>query len=265
LIRWRPRAASRPPRPAVQLLPLLLLVTRELLELPRGFFRFFRERPLGRAGSARAALSRLRHPALPLHFLLLPACQLLQFLDELIDLLVAALLFGALLHLVLVRELVQLELEQIRQVVGERALLAAATAAALLLRHLQFVFLLGVLKQLERALLRRQRRVSLHRLQIGLGGLHLLGGLGERLGDLVVRRIHRAQACLQLADQLFDLIAKLRLCEVEEHDVLAEFLRLGLRLVADDVERGRDDLALLLRKLAHLLSATASAASAARL
>ena len=95
----------------VQLLPLLL-VTRELLELPRGLFRFIRERPLRRAGSARAVLARLRHPALPLHFLLLPARQLLQFLDELIDLLIAALLFGALLHLVLVRELVQFELER---------------------------------------------------------------------------------------------------------------------------------------------------------
>src|SRR5205807_4031023 len=107
---------------------------------------------------ARSALARLRHAALPLELLLLPARELLQLLDELIDLLIALLLLGALLHLVLVRELVELELEQIREVLGQRAVLAAAaSAAALLLRHLQLVLLLLLLQQLQRTRLGRQR------------------------------------------------------------------------------------------------------------
>jgi len=196
-------------------------------------------------------------------FLLLTTGQFLQLLDQLVDLAIAALLLGALLHLVLIRQLVHLELEQVGEVVGERALLAAAaTAAALLLRDLQLVLLLGVLQQLQRALLRRQRGIGLHRLEVGLGRLHFLRRLGQRLGDLVVGGIDRAEARLQLADELFDLIAQLRLREVEEHHVLAVLLRLGLRLVADDVERRGDDLALLLRELADLLPAAAPAAAA---
>ena len=247
-------------------LPPLLLVARQLLELPRRLFGLVGERALRRAGVRPTALARLRHAALPLHLLLLPPRQLLQLLDQLIDLLIAALLLGALLHLVLVRQLVELELEQIREVVGELVLLPAAAApAALLLRDLQLVLLLGVLQQLQRALLGRQRGVGLHRLQVGLGRLHLVGRLGQRLGDLVVGRIDGAEPRLQLADQLFDLLAQLRLREVQEHDVLAELFRLGLRLVADDVERRGDDLALLLRQLADLLAAAAAAATAARL
>ena len=43
--------------------------------------------------------------------MVLPARQFLQLVEEVVDLLVAALLFGALLHFVLVRELIELELE----------------------------------------------------------------------------------------------------------------------------------------------------------
>ena len=58
------------------------------------------------------------------------------------------------LHFVLVRELVELELEQVRQIIGKGVLLAASSsAAALLLGHLQLVLLLRVLQQLQRALL----------------------------------------------------------------------------------------------------------------
>src|ERR1019366_3968878 len=130
------------------------------------------------ARPAPAAVAGLGHAPLPLHLLLLPPRQLLQLLDHLIDLLIALLLAGALLHLVLVRQLVELELEEIREVFGHRALTTAAAApAALLLRHLELVLLLGVLQQLQRALLRRERAVRLLRLQLTLGRLHLDRGL----------------------------------------------------------------------------------------
>ena len=66
----------------------------------------------------------------------------------------AALLFGAVLHLVLVRELVELELEQIGEILGH-LILAAATAAAVLLGDLDLVLLFGVLEQFQGPLLGR--------------------------------------------------------------------------------------------------------------
>ena len=229
--------------------------------MPRGLFRFVGERALPGARIPRRALARLRHAPLPLHLLLLPPRELLQLLDQLIDLLVLPLLLGALLHLVLVRQLVELQLEQIGEVLGHLALSAAAAPAALLLRHLQLVLLFGLLQQLEGALLGRQRRIGLEGFQLALGGLHLLRRLGQHVGDLVVRRVDRAETRLQLADELFHLFAQLGLRQVEEHHVLAELLRLRLGLVADDVERRRDDFALLLRELADLLAAASTAAA----
>ena len=165
------------------------------------------------------------------------------------------------MHLVLVRQLVELQLEQIGEVLGHLVLSAAAAPATLLLRHLQLVLLFGLLQQLEGALLGRQRRIGFQGFQLALGRLHLLRRLGQHVGDFVVRGIDRAEPRLQLADELFHLFAQLCLRQVEEHHVLAELLRLGLGLVADDVERRRDDFALLLRELADLLAAASTAAA----
>ena len=99
----------------------------------------------------------LRQPALPLGFLLLPPRQFLQLVGELVDRPVAGLLLGLLPHLVLVRQLVELELEQVGQVFGHLALSAAAAPAALLLGDLRLVLLLDDLQNLQRALLGRQR------------------------------------------------------------------------------------------------------------
>ena len=148
---------------------LTLLLARQLLQPARRLFEFLRELTLGvAAAAARLALACGRQATLPLGLLLLPARELLQLLGELVDLLVAALLLGALLQLVLIRELVELELEQIGEVLGHLILSAAAAAAAALRRHLHFVLLLGVLQQLQRALLGRQRFLRLLALQVRL-------------------------------------------------------------------------------------------------
>ena len=134
-----------------------VLFARELLELPRGFFRLLGERALRVAAALTLALRGA--PALPLGLLLLPARQLLQLLGELVDLLVGLLLRRALRRLVLVGHLVDFELEEIGELLGH--LLAAATAAAALLLLValtcSLVLFLGLLQELERAMLRRQR------------------------------------------------------------------------------------------------------------
>ena len=104
------RAAS------LQVLPLLL--ARELLEPARRFFDLLRELTLASPPPPPPPLGLRRQAALPLGFLLLPPRELLQLLEQLVDLLVAALLLGALLHLVLVRELVELELEEIGEILA---------------------------------------------------------------------------------------------------------------------------------------------------
>src|SRR5262249_18805126 len=75
-------------RGLLQLGPVLF--TRELLELTRGFFGLIRKLPLRIA--AAGSLLRLGAAALTFGFLLLPARQLLQFLRELVELLVRLLL-----------------------------------------------------------------------------------------------------------------------------------------------------------------------------
>src|SRR5262249_52998077 len=97
-----------------------LLLARELLQLPRRLLELFGELPLRvrAVTAARRRLSGLQRAALPLDLLLLASGELLQLLDHLVDLLIALLHLGALLHLVLVRELVELELEQVREVLG---------------------------------------------------------------------------------------------------------------------------------------------------
>src|SRR5438876_895106 len=108
-------------------------VALQLLEPPRRLLHFVRELALAGAAAAGALVVR-RHPPQPLGFLLLPLRELLQLLRELVDLLFGLLIARALLHLVLVRQLVELELEEIGEIV--RLLRAAAApAAALLLRE----------------------------------------------------------------------------------------------------------------------------------
>ena len=72
----------------VQLLPLLL-IARELFSCRAAFSASSASARCDALDPPDAALARLRHPPLPLHFLLLPPRQLLQLLDQLIDLLVA--------------------------------------------------------------------------------------------------------------------------------------------------------------------------------
>ena len=133
-----PDAAARPHR--IGRLPHLLrrlreirtvALARELLELPRGFLRLVGKLPLAVA-AALAHLAGQRLLALPLGFLLLAPRQLAQLLHHRIDLLVGLLLLRALRRLVLIGELVQILLEEVRQVLGDRtgAAPAATTAAA---------------------------------------------------------------------------------------------------------------------------------------
>ena len=114
-------------------------------------------------------------------------------------------------------------------------------------------------------MLRRERVVRLDGLEIVLRQLHLFGGLRQHFGEFVECRIHGAEPRLQLAHEIVDLLAQLRLREVDEDDVLAELVRLGLRFVAHDVERRRDDFALLPRQLPDGLLSAAAATAAHRL
>src|SRR5262249_37316935 len=70
---------------------------------------------------------------------------------------------------------------------------------------------------------------------------------------------------LELADELLDLLSQLRLREVQENDVLAVLFGLGLRLVADRVERRGDDFTLLLRQLADAVLAARASTTTHRL
>ncbi len=145
------------------------------LELARRFLGLLRQRALQIAAArVRRRLAAGQLP-LPLQLLLLPPRQLAQLLGQLVDLLIGVLLHRLLVGLVLVGHLVQFELEQVGQILGNRAGAAtAATAAGVAVGlHLQLVFFFGLLQELERLVLRRQRRFGLLRLQVALGRLHL--------------------------------------------------------------------------------------------
>ena len=176
---------------------LAILIARQLLELPRGFFGLLGERALQVAAVAAGRLAR-RQAALPLDFLFLPARQLLQLLGQLVDLLILLLRRGLRIGLVLVRHLVEFHLEQIGQVVGDRSGAAAAAAAAGLPAglHLQLELFFGLLQELQRQVLRRQRAVRTLRLQLLLRRRHLLGRLRQQLRDLLERRIRHHQAAV---------------------------------------------------------------------
>ena len=146
-----------------------IALARQPLELPRRFFGLLGERALALA-AALSALARERLLPLPLGFLLLPSRELAQLFHQRIDLLIGLLLLRALRRLVLVRELVEILLEEVREILLHRSGAAAATAAATaLLAHLLLVLFFGLLQLLQRAILRRQRVGRRLRLQLSFG------------------------------------------------------------------------------------------------
>ena len=245
---------------------LFLLLARELLQPPRQFLGLLRDLPLqvGRTGAAAAALHRA---ALTLDLLLLPARELLQLFGGVVDLLI-----GALHARRAAASRTGSPACRARARTGRRgparagsAAAAASAAAATALRlHLQLVLLLGVLQQLQRLLLRRERFLGLQRLELTLGELHLGRRLRQRVGDRLERRIDDVQTAVHLLGELFDLLAELGLLQRQEDVVLAVLVVAHLGAVAYHVERRGDDLPLLLRELADLLSCAAAAPAAAR-
>ncbi len=204
-------------------------VARQLFETPRRLFDFGGELALA-LSAARRVLAGRRHPPLTLGLLLLALRELLQLVGELVDLLLALLLAGALLHLVLVRQLVELQLEEIGEVVGLLRAAAAAAAAALLLGELHLVLLLGRLQELQRGLLGRHRRFRILLAQRRFGGPHLGRRLRQQVGDLLEALVLIDLTALHLLDELVDLRLQLALREREEHHVLAVLVRRELRL-----------------------------------
>ena len=141
---------------------------------------------------------------------------------------------------------------------------AAAAAAALLHGDLQLVVLLGVLQQLQRALLGRQRaRRPSAPSALPSADFISAAAFGSASAILLNPSIDDAEARLELADELFDLLAQLRLRQVQEDDVLAELVRPSASPCrAPTLNVAGDDLALLPRQLADLLAAAAATAAA---
>ena len=145
-------------RSFLQLRPLLF--AREPLQPPRRFFGLFGQRALLRTATAAAALTLQRPPPLTLGFLLLASRQLLQLLEQLVDLAVVLLFRRLVGRLVAIGHLVELLLEDLGQLLLHRA--AATTAAATLLTahaDLRLVLFLGLLQDLQRLVLGRQRLI----------------------------------------------------------------------------------------------------------
>ena len=202
---------------------LALLIARQFLELARRFLGLFGQRALQIAAVAAGRLAR-GHAALAFDFLFLPARQLLQLFGELVDLLILLLRRGLRVGLVLIRHLVHFHLEQVGEIVRDRSRSAAATTAAGLASglHLQLEFLFGLLQELQRHVLGRQRAVRALRLQLLLRRGHLLGRLRQQLRDLLERRIGHHEAAVHALDQAVDLIAQLALRQRQHHHALAE-------------------------------------------
>ncbi len=249
-------------RGILQVLPLLL--ARQLLEPARRLFELLRELTLRvAAAAARLALACGRETALTLGFLLLPPRELLQLLGELVDLLVAALLLGALLHLVLVGELVHLQLEEIGEI----------------LRHL-----------LARRRHRRRRRAacetwtsyscsaSCSSFSARCSGesaslacwpfrfdsaVFISAAAFGSASAIVLNAGSTASSRLFILPLSSSTCSRSFACASVRNTVFSRNFSGGhLRLVAHGVERRRDDLALLLRELTDLVAAAAAAAAA---
>ena len=104
-------------------------LARQALEMSCRFFRLFRELALTRA-AALAALTGERLLPLALGFLLLPAGQLAQLSISASNLPIRLLLLGALGGFVLVRELVEILLEELGEIFLHRSGATAAAATA---------------------------------------------------------------------------------------------------------------------------------------
>ena len=128
------------------------------------------------------------------------------------------------------------------------------------------MLLLGVLQQLQRALLGRQRVVrpscafrSLSADFISLAAFGSASAILLNAGSTAPSRAFSLPTSSSTCSRSF-ACARLRKTTFSRN--LSAF---GLRLVADDVERRGDDLALLARQLADRLLAAAATAAAARL
>ena len=240
------------PRGLHQLRPVLL--ARQLLEPARRFLDLIGELPLAVA-AARAALLPGRALPLALGFLLLPPRQLLQLLGELVDLLIRLLLLGALRA-----SRTGWPSCRARARTGRRDPRPSGSARrrrrrrpAALHADLDFVLLLGLLQELQRLLLERERAVGLACCSFASAVFISVDCLRQQLRNLLERRILLDQAAVHARDQPFDLLAQLRLRQRDDGRVLAQLVGRHRLAIAVDVERRGDDLALLLRQRADLL------------
>src|SRR4029453_1597876 len=151
---------------------------------PRRLFDLLGERTLLISTSG-TRLPGLGATTLTLGLLLLATRQLLQLLEQRVEFLVGLLLLRALRGLVLVRHLVELELEQIGKVLRHRVL-AAATAATLTAHlDLPLVLFFRLLQNLQRFLFGLERALRIGLLQFRFGVLHFRHGLRQQVSDLL--------------------------------------------------------------------------------
>ncbi len=242
-----------------------ITLARQPLELSRRLFGLFGERALARA-AALAALPGERLLPLALRFLLLPAGQLAQLFHQCVDLLIRLLLLRALRGFVLVCELVEILLEELGEIFLNRSgATAAATTASALLADLLLVFFLGPLQLRERAVLGLKCVRRSLCLQLSFGGAHLFNRFRQELRDAQKRRVRLDQPAVHAAHEALDLLAQLRLRQRDDDEALTQLRRRHRLAVANDVVRGRNNLALLLRERIdlHVAAAATTAASAA--
>ena len=175
-----------------------------------------------------------------------------------------ALLLGALLHLVLVRQLVELELEQVGQVLGHLALLAAAaTAAAALLRRPASR---TPARRPAGASARAARATALPSPSAPCRSPSAVfisaDGLRQRLGDRLEAPDRRRRAALFSLPTSSSTCSRSFACARLRNTTFSRNLSgRQLRLVADDVERRGDDLPLLLARAGRPVAAAAAAAA----
>jgi hypothetical protein len=132
--------------------------------------------------------------------------------------------------LVAARHLVELLLEDVRQLALLRRS-AAATAAALLDADLHFVLFFRLLQQRQRLVLGRQRLIGRRRAQFRFGVLHRRDGLRQKVGNLLELRILLDELAVHAREETFDLLAQLLLRQADDGGVLrnlsAELVRLS--------------------------------------
>ena len=271
--RWRPPAASHWPRPAAAAprrrdpaaaaRATAVRAGAPLLRLPA-------RAAAGRRRRRRPAVAVIR-PALRRAGARLPAAGAARAPSasrRAVDRPVARLLLGLLLHLVLVGQLVELELEQVREVFGHLALTAAAATAALLLR-----------RSASRTAARRPAESCSARCSGSSASSGFIAFRSASACSISAAAFgscsaidRNSESCSSAPSRSFSFSTSSSTCdrelglrEIQEHDVLAVLVRLGLRLVANRVERRRDDLALLARQLADVAAAATAAAAGLRL